>query len=109
MSKPLMRGINFSFGKIGKTWLSFKYEKLLNFCHRCGSLGHIEKESTDKLYEKKSCGGGQKKNGLWIRVDGYRFGENRIGYVFLGLKHVISDEVDGEALRHFPAWAGISR
>ncbi|GAV69998.1 DUF4283 domain-containing protein/zf-CCHC_4 domain-containing protein, partial [Cephalotus follicularis] len=44
MRKPLRRGMKFSVGAIEKTWLSFQYEKLPNFYHFCGRIGHNIKE-----------------------------------------------------------------
>ena len=39
---PLPRGAVTNFGEKGARWLPFKYEKLPNFCYRCGCLGHVE-------------------------------------------------------------------
>ncbi|KAL0014225.1 hypothetical protein SO802_001294 [Lithocarpus litseifolius] len=43
-TQPLCRGrkVNLCQGKIG--WISFKYEKLPNFCYWCGSLFHDDKD-----------------------------------------------------------------
>lgn len=43
LSKPLMRGKMLSIGG-KKTWLPFKYERLQNFCFKCGIVEHVEKE-----------------------------------------------------------------
>ena len=37
-----------------ETWVSFKYEKLTNFCYWCGMVSHDEKECKKWLARKGS-------------------------------------------------------
>lgn len=37
--KPLRRGIFIKYAKEERSWLSFQYEKLPNFCFFCGKMG----------------------------------------------------------------------
>lgn len=41
--KPLRRGGNIVNLDGDKVWISFKYERLPNFCFHCGILGHDQK------------------------------------------------------------------
>ena len=40
LNKPLQRGGNLLNGEGEKMWVTFKYERLLTVCYRCGILGH---------------------------------------------------------------------
>ena len=40
ISKPIRRGGYIAGSDGGKSWVSFKYERLPIFCHYCGILGH---------------------------------------------------------------------
>ncbi|KAJ8441885.1 hypothetical protein Cgig2_014354 [Carnegiea gigantea] len=42
IQEPLSRGAIATFGDAGAKWVPFKYEKLPNFCYRCGQLTHVE-------------------------------------------------------------------
>lgn len=41
MQKPILAGFFHNLGQGGQ-WIPFKYEKLLDFCYRCGKLGHVK-------------------------------------------------------------------
>ncbi|GLT41299.1 hypothetical protein SLA2020_153740 [Shorea laevis] len=41
--KPLRRGMRLML-KESPIWVSFQYERLPNFCYRCGMLDHVEKD-----------------------------------------------------------------
>ena len=43
IDKPLRRGGNIVNIEGEKFWVSFKYERLPNFCFLCGLLGHDKK------------------------------------------------------------------
>ena len=42
ISKPLCHGRLVGLGGGRDTWISFKYERLLNFCYWCGCLTHVD-------------------------------------------------------------------
>ncbi|GLT98767.1 hypothetical protein SLE2022_162500 [Rubroshorea leprosula] len=41
--KPLRRGMKLSL-KDGPIWVSFRYERLQNFCYCCGKLDHVDRD-----------------------------------------------------------------
>ena len=69
IDKPLRRGGNIVNPEGEKYWVTFKYERLPNFCFICGVLGHDEKHCSE--YQGKSeC---QRQYGEWIRANsGFR-------------------------------------
>ncbi|GAV91607.1 zf-CCHC_4 domain-containing protein, partial [Cephalotus follicularis] len=70
--EPLCRGVNFKIGNADKIWLSLQYEKLPNFCHCCGRIGHTNKECS---YLKQNEGERREvgvRYGPWLRVDNFR-------------------------------------
>lgn len=54
VSKPLSRGRRVILDDRTKTLVSFKYEKLTNFCYWCGLVTHDEKECENRLAGKVS-------------------------------------------------------
>ncbi|GAV69508.1 DUF4283 domain-containing protein/zf-CCHC_4 domain-containing protein, partial [Cephalotus follicularis] len=42
--EPFKKGMKFRVGSVDNIWLTFKYEKLPNFYHFCGKLGHTLKD-----------------------------------------------------------------
>ena len=44
VSKTLCRGHRVALNDKDEVWVSFKYEKLPNFCYWCGKVSHIDKE-----------------------------------------------------------------
>ena len=71
IDKPLRRGGNVVNSDGDKFWVTFKYERLPNFCFLCGILGH----------DKKHCSGfqgkaeGHRQYGDWLRAsNGFKGG-----------------------------------
>ncbi|XP_057453218.1 uncharacterized protein LOC130745090 [Lotus japonicus] len=64
---PLRRGKMIAPEKGEPLKLSFKYEKLINFCYKCGRMDHVQKD----------CGfevpAGGAAFGPWLRADGDRY------------------------------------
>lgn len=40
--KPLVRGVPSKSGDLKQVLISFKYERLQQFCYKCGCLGHVD-------------------------------------------------------------------
>lgn len=52
ITKPLLQGKNLSVGGRQNYWISFPYERLLNFCYSCSKLGHGFKECAERLSQQ---------------------------------------------------------
>ncbi|XP_057416240.1 uncharacterized protein LOC130710872 [Lotus japonicus] len=64
---PLRRGHMIAPEKGAPLKLRFKYEKLINFCYRCGRMDHVQKECGFEI----PAGGAP--FGPWLRADGDRY------------------------------------
>lgn len=66
VTKRLVCGKKINIGGEGR-WVQFKYERLPNFCYRCGLLSHalkdcLEVEARNTLSEKEEL-----QYGAWLR------------------------------------------
>ena len=41
MDRPLSKGCWIVRGQNRETWVKFRYERLQDFCYRCGYVGHV--------------------------------------------------------------------
>ena len=64
IDKPLRRGGNVVNSDGDKFWVTFKYERLPNFCFLCGILGHDEKHCSG--FQGKAEG--HRQYGDWLRA-----------------------------------------
>lgn len=71
ISDPLCRGRLVGFGG-SDTWLSFKYERLPNFCYWCGCLTHADKDCPVWLRSKGSLKIESQQYGSWLRASSLR-------------------------------------
>ncbi|KAI7986884.1 Ankyrin repeat-containing protein BDA1 [Camellia lanceoleosa] len=69
INKPLRRGMQITLGQKELGWVSFKCERLPNFCFACGILGHNDQESELKLVGQTARKGTHGQYGSWLRVD----------------------------------------
>ncbi|GAV67982.1 DUF4283 domain-containing protein/zf-CCHC_4 domain-containing protein [Cephalotus follicularis] len=72
--QPLRRGIKFHIGNSDNIWLSFQYEKLPNFCHACGNLGHIMNDCKTMNKGQEEWKEEDFQYGPWLRANNLCFG-----------------------------------
>ena len=72
ISKPIRRGGYIAGTDGGKSWFSFKYERLPIFCHYCGILGHDLKHCAAHYAVEKTGGRIEYQYGDFLRVVGGR-------------------------------------
>ena len=66
-TKKLVRGKKINIEDCGSRWVYFKYERLPNFCYRCGMLDHGEKECLEQAPVEESGEKGNAQYGPWLR------------------------------------------
>ena len=66
VSKPLCRGRRVALDDKDEVWVSSKYEKLPNFCYRCGKVSHMDKECEKWLASKGTLTLDQQEYGAWF-------------------------------------------
>ena len=71
VSKPLSRGQTIVLDEDIETWVSFKYEKLTNFCYWCAMVSHDEKECEKWLAGKGSNSHEKQEYGAWLWATPY--------------------------------------
>lgn len=75
VSKPLCRGRIVVLENDREIWVSFKYEKLSNFCYWCGMVSHDEKECEVWLSSKGTISMTNREYGAWLRALSYNTGK----------------------------------
>lgn len=71
VTKPLCRGRKIAINNTDVVWAAFKYEKLPNFCYRCGRVSHSNKECEIWLANKETLNPDQQEYGAWLRASPY--------------------------------------
>ncbi|KAM1122858.1 hypothetical protein FF1_004321 [Malus domestica] len=56
---PLVPGCWLSRGQDSETWVEFKYERLQDFCYRCGRIGHANSECSFEPQKSNTAGYGE--------------------------------------------------
>ncbi|XP_075665231.1 uncharacterized protein LOC142634866 [Castanea sativa] len=74
VTKRLARGKKISTEGGESKWVNFMYERLPNFCYRCGFLDHSLKECRDGQPDSNKEGEGQLQYGAWLRGEPMRRG-----------------------------------
>ena len=96
VTKPLNRGRKVLLGKEEEVWVSFKYEKMPNFCYWCGMVSHDAKECNIWLSSKGSLSLEQQEYGSWLRADPFSVGKKSFLFVpgsggdFDGVDNIVS-------------------
>lgn len=73
--KPLCRGCRVALNDKDEVWVSFKYEKLSNFCYWCAKVSHTNKECEKWLASKGNLTLDQQEYGAWFRAPPYNTGK----------------------------------
>ena len=68
VTKPLCRCRKVALNDDNEIWVSFKYEKLPNFCYWCGMVSHADKECDVWLSSKGSLSLDHQGYGNWLRA-----------------------------------------
>lgn len=69
VNKPLRRGMMLTVHKTGKLLVSFRYERLPDFCYVCGCLSHHESECDKAISMKRETGKVVREYGPWLRAE----------------------------------------
>ena len=69
ISKPLCRGRKLGLANGEEKWVSFRYERLPNFCYWCGLLTHGEKDCEVWLENQETLSREARGYGPWLRAD----------------------------------------
>ena len=75
VSKPLYRGPKIALDDNEEIWVSFKYEKLPNFCYWCGLISHDGKDCEVWLVRKDSANTKHHQYGPWLRATPFNPGK----------------------------------
>ena len=81
VSQPLNRGRIVRLGTDEEVWVSFKYEKMPNFCYWCGMVSHDAKECSIWLASKASLPLDRQEYGPWLRADPFSVGKKSFLFV----------------------------
>ena len=68
VTKPLCRCRKVALNDDNEIWVSFKYEKLPNFCYWCGMVSHADKECDVWLSSKGSLSLDHEGYGNWLQA-----------------------------------------
>ena len=74
--QPLCRGRKVALGGMGECWVSFRYERLTNFCYWCGRITHGEKDCEIWLRSRGSLSTDQQPYGAWMKGEPERMGRH---------------------------------
>jgi hypothetical protein len=66
--KPLCRGRKIGIGDNKEILVSFKYEKLPNFCYWCGLITHCDKDCSFWLRNRDTLEASKQQYGAWLRA-----------------------------------------
>jgi hypothetical protein len=69
ITTPLCRGRILSMEEGKKRWAAFRYERLPNFCYRCGHVDHAEKDCEEGLRQRNSKTPEEFQYGAWLRAE----------------------------------------
>ena len=81
VSRPLNKGRIVLLGNEEEVWVTFKFEKMPNFCYWCGMVSHNANECSIWLSNKGSLSLDQQEYGSWLRADPFSVGKKSFMFV----------------------------
>jgi hypothetical protein len=69
VTRPLCRGRMIKMEEGKKSWATFRYERLPNFCYWCGCLDHAEKDCDVGLRQRNIDSSEGFQYGAWLRAE----------------------------------------
>ena len=69
VTRKLIRGRKINIEKEEARWVQFKYERLPNFCYKCGLLEHDQRECSESMGFGKGDEKDELQYGAWMRGD----------------------------------------
>ena len=67
VTKKLVRGKKITIEGGESRWVHFKYERLPNFCYRCGLLSHVIRDCSESVGSNYQTDESQMQYGAWLR------------------------------------------
>ena len=67
VTKKLVRGKKITIEGGESRWVHFKYERLPNFCYRCGLLSHVIRDCPESVGSNYQTDESQMQYGAWLR------------------------------------------
>ena len=77
-TKPLCRGRKVLLETGKEIWVSFKYEKIPNFCYWCGFVSHDDKDCNRWLASKGTLDITKQEYGAWLRAPPFNLGKKTV-------------------------------
>ena len=78
-TKPLCRGRKVLLETGKEIWVSFKYEKIPNFCYWCGFVSYDDKDCNRWLASKGTLDITKQEYGAWLRAPPFNHGKKNGG------------------------------
>ncbi|XVE93024.1 hypothetical protein REPUB_Repub01dG0154300 [Reevesia pubescens] len=96
--KPLRRVGRISQDGGKSLVVSFKFEKLPDFCYACGRMDHQETDCDIAFSMKKMTGGFSREYGAWLRAKNSHFFSHKNDVTGMGQSSFIGDSSSWESL-----------
>lgn len=90
--KPLVTGMWCPRPGRDPIWVKAKYERLQNFCYRCGRIGHDQKRCTEETQEEEAA---ERIYGDWLSTQPIRIAGETLSCYKEGWEEVMEDRNKG--------------
>ncbi|OMO49946.1 hypothetical protein CCACVL1_30745 [Corchorus capsularis] len=102
--RRLKRGTKINLPESGQKVVTFKYERLPNFCYFCGCLSHHESECEEAYIMKRATGKIIREYGPWLRAEwplsGSSFQECPSGSMSVTVSELLRNGESGRRCNH---------